>query len=67
MGYMALLFGGWEVTEWVTEQWRCRENATLTSTEGRRDLGIGQESYDEVRPSEMANALPGIAICFLMG
>ena len=27
--------------------------------EGRRDLGNGEESRDEVRPSEMANALPG--------
>src|SRR6266852_5391322 len=33
--------------------------------EGRRGLGIGEESHDEVCPSEMANALPGIRICFL--
>jgi hypothetical protein len=30
--------------------------------EGRRDLGIGEESHDEVRPSEITNALPGIRI-----
>ena len=34
--------------------------------EGRRGLGIGEESRDEVRPSEMANALPGIHISFLV-
>ena len=59
-GYMALLFGGWEIKEWMTEQQACRENATLKSREGRRGLGIGEESHDEVRPSETANALSGI-------
>ena len=34
--------------------------------EGRRGLGIGEESHDEACPSEIANALPGIRICFLV-
>lgn len=66
-GYMALLFGGWEVKEWMAEQRECRENATLKSREGRRDPGIGEEFHGEVCPSEMANALPGMHIFSLGG
>ena len=66
MGYMALLFGGWEVLEWMTEQWKCRQNAKLKSTEGRRGLGNGEGSLDEVCPRETANALPGICIWLLV-
>ena len=53
--------------EWRTERQVCRENAKLKSREGRRDLGIGEESRDEVRPSETANALPGMAISGSVG
>ena len=66
-GLLVLPFGGWEVTEWMAERLGDRENAKLKPTEGRRSLGIGQESHDEVRPSEIANALPRMAICFLVG
>ena len=51
----------------MAEQRRCRENAKLKSTEERRGLGIGEEQSDEVCPMIAANALPGMAICFLVG
>ena len=37
-----------------------RENAKLKHRERRKGLGNGEESHEEVRPSETANALPGI-------
>ena len=37
-----------------------RENAKLTSREGSRGLGTGEESRDDVGPREIANALLGM-------
>jgi hypothetical protein len=36
------------------------ENEKIRPMEGRRNSGTGEESRDEVRPSEIANALPGM-------